>query len=68
MIRKTVIATLIGLSAASISQANDKIDALYERLTQQDVFGYALHLAQTGGKHTQAKPLKGFGSAGIRSR
>jgi len=31
----------------------------------QDVFGYALHLAQTGRKHDQAKPLKGFGSAGI---
>lgn len=31
----------------------------------QDVFGYALHLAQTGGKHTQAKPLKGFGGAGV---
>jgi phage-related protein len=29
----------------------------------QDTFGYALHLAQTGGKHAQAKPLKGFGSA-----
>jgi phage-related protein len=31
----------------------------------QDTFGYALHLAQTGGKHAQAKPLKGFGSAGV---
>lgn len=31
----------------------------------QDTFGYALHLAQTGGKHVQAKPLKGFGSAGV---
>ena len=31
----------------------------------QDSFGYALHLAQTGGKHMQAKPLKGFGSAGV---
>lgn len=31
----------------------------------QDTFGYALHLAQTGKKHEQAKPLKGFGSAGI---
>jgi phage-related protein len=31
----------------------------------QDTFGYALHLAQTGGKHSQAKPLKGFGSAGV---
>lgn len=30
-----------------------------------DVFGYALFLAQTGGKHDQAKPLKGFGSAGV---
>ena len=30
-----------------------------------DLFGYALHLAQQGGKHTQAKPLKGFGSAGV---
>ena len=24
----------------------------------QDTFGYALHLAQTGGKHEQAKPLR----------
>jgi phage-related protein len=31
----------------------------------QDTFGYALHLAQTGSKHEQAKPLKGFGSAGV---
>lgn len=30
-----------------------------------DVFGYALYLAQTGGRHDQAKPLKGFGSAGV---
>jgi phage-related protein len=30
-----------------------------------DVFGYALYLAQTGGKHDQAKPLQGFGSAGV---
>ncbi len=31
----------------------------------QDVFGYALHLAQGGGKHPDAKPMKGFGSAGV---
>lgn len=31
----------------------------------QDAMGYALHLAQTGKKHPQAKPLKGFGSAGV---
>ena len=30
-----------------------------------DVFGYALYLAQSGNKHQQAKPLKGFGSAGV---
>lgn len=30
-----------------------------------DVFGFALHLAQLGTKHPQAKPLKGFGSAGV---
>jgi phage-related protein len=30
-----------------------------------DTFGYALHLAQKGRKHEQAKPLHGFGSAGV---
>ena len=30
-----------------------------------DVFGYALFLAQSGGRHAQAKPLQGFGSAGV---
>ena len=30
-----------------------------------DDFGYALHVAQTGRKHEKAKPLHGFGSAGI---
>ena len=31
----------------------------------KDVFGYALYLAQDGGKHPAAKPLKGFGGAGV---
>ena len=31
----------------------------------QDVFGYALYLAQTGNKHANAKPLKGFHGAGV---
>ena len=31
----------------------------------QDVFGYALHLAQSGSKHPDAKPLQGFGGAGV---
>jgi phage-related protein len=30
-----------------------------------DVLGFALFLAQIGKKHEQAKPLKGFGSAGV---
>jgi phage-related protein len=30
-----------------------------------DVAGYALYMAQTGHKHPNAKPLKGFGSAGV---
>ncbi|MGV0953926.1 MAG: type II toxin-antitoxin system RelE/ParE family toxin [Fluviibacter sp.] len=30
-----------------------------------DVFGYALDLAQSGRKHAQTKPLKGFGGAGV---
>lgn len=31
----------------------------------QEVFGYALYLAQDGGKHSQAKPMKGLTSAGV---
>jgi phage-related protein len=31
----------------------------------RDTIGYALYLAQTGGRHDQAKPLKGFGGAGV---
>ncbi|MGH2425548.1 MAG: type II toxin-antitoxin system RelE/ParE family toxin [bacterium] len=31
----------------------------------QRIMGYALYLAQTGQKHPDAKPLKGFGGAGV---
>jgi phage-related protein len=31
----------------------------------QDTFGFAFFLAQTGRTHPSAKPLKGFGSAGV---
>jgi phage-related protein len=31
----------------------------------QRVFGYALHLAQLGERPPEAKPLKGFGGAGV---
>jgi phage-related protein len=31
----------------------------------KDAIGYALYIAQRGGKHIDAKPLQGFGGAGI---
>ena len=31
----------------------------------RQIMGYALHLAQCGGKHPAAKPLHGFGGAGV---
>ena len=31
----------------------------------EDLFGFALYLPQVVKKHEQAKPLKGFGSAGV---
>lgn len=46
-----------------VGSARKDLKALPEEV--QDVFGYALHLAQTGKKHDQAKPLKGFGGAGV---
>ncbi|MDA8241840.1 MAG: type II toxin-antitoxin system RelE/ParE family toxin [Nitrospiraceae bacterium] len=42
-----------------------KKDLLEMPATVVDVVGYALYLAQSGLKHQQAKPLKGFGSAGV---
>lgn len=46
-----------------ISSAKKDLKALPDEVV--DVFGYALHLAQIGQKHEQAKPLRGFGSAGV---
>ena len=46
-----------------VASAKDDLDAMPEAV--QDVFGYALHLAQSGGKHPDAKPLQGFGGAGV---
>ena len=31
----------------------------------KDAIGYALYIAQRGGKHADAKPLRGFRGAGI---
>jgi phage-related protein len=42
-----------------------KSDLLRMPAGVQDLFGFALYQAQIGGKHEQAKPLRGFGSAGV---
>lgn len=31
----------------------------------KDAVGYALYIAQRGGKHADAKPLRGFGGTGV---
>lgn len=31
----------------------------------QDMMGYAIYLAQTGGKHLRARPLRGFAGASV---
>lgn len=46
-----------------VGSAKKDLGAMPEEVI--DTFGYALHLAQTGGKHSQSKPLKGFGGAGV---
>lgn len=48
---------------AWIGSSRKDIKAMPEDV--QDTFGYALFLAQSGKKHDDAKPLKGFGSAGV---
>jgi phage-related protein len=45
--------------------ASSKKDLMAMPGEVQDVFGYALHEAQEGRKHPDAKPLKGFGGAGV---
>ena len=46
-----------------VASARKDLQAMPEEV--QDAVGYALFFAQTGRKHEQAKPLKGFGSAGV---
>lgn len=45
--------------------ASSKKDLMAMPEPVKDTFGYALHLAEIGLKHEAAKPLKGFGSAGV---
>lgn len=46
-----------------IGSAKKDLAAMPEAV--QDFFGYALLLAQKGSKHNNAKPLTGFGGAGV---
>ncbi|MBV9885072.1 MAG: type II toxin-antitoxin system RelE/ParE family toxin [Acidobacteria bacterium] len=44
---------------------SSKIDFLEFPDEVKAIVGYALYVAQRGGKHVDAKPLHGFGGAGI---
>jgi phage-related protein len=46
-----------------IGSARADLSAFPEEV--KDAVGYALYIAQQGGKHPDAKPLHGFGGAGI---
>ena len=46
-----------------VGSAKKDLDAMPSEV--QSAFGYALHLAQIGAKHSNAKPLKGFGGAAV---
>jgi phage-related protein len=46
-----------------ISSSRDDLRAFPNKV--KDVMGFALYQAQQGGKHVAAKPLKGFGGAGV---
>ncbi len=46
----------IGSSKADLSRFPEDV---------KDAMGFALYVAQQGGKHRDAKPLRGFGGAGI---
>jgi phage-related protein len=44
---------------------NTRVDLASFPEDVKDAIGYALYIAQRGGKHPEAKPLRGFGGAGI---
>ncbi|WP_321532543.1 type II toxin-antitoxin system RelE/ParE family toxin [uncultured Desulfuromonas sp.] len=46
-----------------VGNSKDNLRAFPEDV--KDVMGFALHLAQQGGKHPGSKPLKGFKGAGV---
>ncbi|TAK23919.1 MAG: addiction module toxin RelE [Chloroflexota bacterium] len=46
-----------------VGTSRDDLSAFPEEV--KDSTGYALYLAQLGDKHPRAKPLRGFGGAGV---
>jgi phage-related protein len=46
-----------------VGSAKRDLDAMPEDV--KDVFGHAIDVAQAGGRHPDAKPMAGFGSAGV---
>jgi phage-related protein len=46
-----------------ISDAKDELSAMPDEVREE--IGFALFYAQQGSKHESAKPLKGFGGAGV---
>jgi len=46
-----------------IGSAKDDLLAFPAEVVRE--IGYALYVAQLGGKHASVKPMKGFGSAGV---
>ncbi|MBI5546300.1 MAG: type II toxin-antitoxin system RelE/ParE family toxin [Deltaproteobacteria bacterium] len=46
-----------------VGRSKEDLRAFPEEVRQ--VMGYALYLAQAGSKHPDAKPLSGFGGAGV---
>lgn len=46
-----------------VGQARKDLLAMPEHV--RDTFGFAFWLAQQGKQHSQTKPLKGFGGAGV---
>jgi phage-related protein len=49
--------------AEFIASSLDDISAMPDEVKR--VFGFAIRMAQRGEKHPDAKPLKGFGGAGV---
>ncbi len=46
-----------------VGRAKDDLLAFPDEVRKE--FGYAFYVAQRGGRHPAAKPLKGFGGAGV---